>query len=446
MKSIGIKLFTAFLCMSLLIVGVLWFIQAVLMKDNYLNERAKAIDNAIINAAQTGAVNYQALEQGNNISVLVTDSSNNVIYMSQGLPMRGMLMRQIPALAAQGAEGQVVYLKNAAMDMRYAAIGRTLADGGKIYAVFSLVDVEEASRILLQQLWIITAVLLVISILLAIVLARMFAHPIRKVTQAAHDLAGGKLDIHLPVRSRDETGQLTEALNHLAEELQKTEHLKQELIANVSHELRSPLAVIQGFAETVRDVTWPDEQKREQQLSIISAEASRLNKVVKDILDYSRLQAGVDKLSVADFALKPTLNGIMQLYTLEAEKKNLKLILDCEDMPVRFDQGRFDQVLHNLLNNALNHADAQTDIRISAVPHQHVARISVANSGPDIPPEELKNIWERYYRAGDVDGKPLGTGLGLSIVRSILELHQVAYGVVSQNNRTEFWFDTQTID
>jgi signal transduction histidine kinase len=305
------------------------------------------------------------------------------------------------------------------------------------------VDVENASRILLQQLWIITAVLFVLSITLAIILAHMFSRPIRRVTQAAREMASGMLDIHLPVCSKDEVGQLTVALNELGVELKKTENLRHELIANVSHELRSPLTVIRGFAETVRDVTWPDQEKRSSQLTMIADEASRLSKIVSDILDYSRLQAGVDHIEITDFSVCSKLSEVIDHYKPEAEKKNLSLNLDCPDLTVRFDQNRFSQVLINLLNNAINHAAIGSSVFINVAVKSHEARVSIQNSGKSIPAEELSQIWDRYYQAEQInDNKPLGTGLGLSIVKSIFDVHGVSYGVHSQNELTVFWFDT----
>ena len=442
MKHIVSKLFLGFLCMAFITVGLLWLIQVTFLKDSYLNQRVTTINQGLGNASVSDAINYQELESSLNISVLSVDSSGSVIYTSQGLPMHGLITRQIQDLLKRN-DGEIQFLENESQQARYALVGQKLSDGGHIFAVFSMVDVNEASQLLLQQLWIITTVLLVAALLLAVILSRMFSKPIVRVTHAARDLAQGQYNIELPVGTKDEIGQLTTALNELGVELSKTEVLRRELIANVSHELRSPLAIIQGFAETVRDVTWPDETKRTAQLTMISEEASRLSRVVADILDYSRLQSGVDKISISDFAGYPVLEEIIGRYQIEAGKKGVTLELICPYIMLRFDQGKLVQVLNNLLNNAINHATTGSKIYVRCEQSGDDIKISVENSGQPIPAEETDKIWDRYYRVSQPDNlKRLGTGLGLSIVKSILTQHNVPFGVSSDEKRTIFWFMT----
>lgn len=444
MKRIGSKLFAGFLSMSVLTVGLLWLIQAVIMKDNYLLERLSAVRSAVQDAAQGDGIEYSDLEESLAVSLIeVDESGGNIRYMSPNTPMRGMILRQIQAFSKQYASGGAEYLTVSSGDMHYAVLRFRLNRGGALYAVFSLADVEEASRILQKQLWIVTAALLFFSAVFALVLSRMFSRPIKEVTHAARRMAAGDLDVSLPVKSADETGQLTAALNELGAQLQKTEKLRQELIANVSHELKSPLSVIQGFAETVRDVTWLDEEKRSAQLTIIADEASRLSKIVNDILDFSRLQAGVDEPEVSFFPVCPVLSDTISRYEPEARGKNIRLALDCPELSVRFDSGRFAQVMDNLLNNAINHADPSSTISVTVQADKNAAVIAVRNFGDTIPQEEIPHIWDRYYRASRLSGiRPLGTGLGLSIVKSIFSKHGVAYGVKSENNQTVFWFNT----
>lgn len=442
MKHIGTKLFAGFLCMAAVTVGLLWLIQAGIMKDNYLKERVQAVDKAVQQAAQQAAPEFSLLEEQLNVRLLLLGSDGAVQYVSQGMPMKGMLLRVCQSMDRPEANGEVLVLDGTMGSTQYALLGRPLPSGGTLYAVFSLSDVQEASRILLRQLWIITAVLLAGSILLAMLFARAFSRPVRQITDAARALAAGKLDTQVAVRSRDEIGQLADALNELGGQLQKTENLRRELIANVSHELRSPLAVIQGYAETVRDVTWPNPEKRSEQLTIVAGEAARLSRVVADILDYSKLQAGVDTLSPIVFGLCPAMGQLAERYGLHASVRGLRIHLDCADLRTLFDRDKFERVMDNLMSNAMNHADPGSDVEIKAEQAGKGCRVSVTNRGDTIAPDELDSIWDRYYRAQSVgEGRRLGTGLGLAIVKSILQQHRSAFGVTSENRVTTFWFE-----
>lgn len=442
MKHIGLKLFIGFLCMAALTVGFLWLIQAGIMKDSYVNERVNTIQTALKQASGESSVDYAALEEKLNARFLLLDESGNTSYISESMPMMGKMSRMMQILPE--ANGQLQMLSTMNSNVQYAVIGYPLQSGGSLYAVFSLADAQEASRLLQEQLWIITAALIAFSIVIAIVLARKFSRPIRNLTGAARSLASGNLDIALPVKTRDEIGQLTDALNDLSHQLKTTENLRKELIANVSHELRAPLSVIRGYAETVRDVTWTNESKRTEQLTIIADEAARLNGMVTAILDYSRLQAGVEKPAVSDFPVLPVLEKISKLHELEASGRNITIKLNCPDILVRFDQNRFEQVAHNLLNNAVNYAEAGTEIVIQAEKTASAARISVQNKGGEIPRDQLEKVWDRYYRGkNEESGQKSGTGFGLAIVKSITDLHGTACGVQSGPDDTVFWFETQ---
>ena len=152
MKSIGTKLFIGFLCMAALTVSLLWLIQAVFMKDSYLHERIDAIDAALTAASQHENSEYESLEHNLNISLLATDSDGNVTYMSQGMPMRGMMLRQISNVTDESIDNGAQYFQMGTHETRYALLRSSLSGGGYLYAVVSLVDVEEASRIILKQL------------------------------------------------------------------------------------------------------------------------------------------------------------------------------------------------------------------------------------------------------------------------------------------------------
>ena len=444
MKRISAKLALACFGMAALAVALVWLVQAVFLSDSYLNQRVATIDEAVSGVKIDADTNYAGLESALNVSLLAVNESGGVVYQSDGLPMRGQIVKKISELTER-AGGGVEYLQTETTESRYALLSRAV-DGGTLFLVFSLVDVSEASRVLLQQLWIITAVLVAAALVLSFVLSRLFSRPIVAVTNAAKSMAAGDYSVKTRVSTRDEIGQLTRALNELGDELGKTEELRRELIANVSHELRAPLTIIRGYAETVRDVTWPNEEKRTAQLNAICEESARLGALVSDILDYSKLESGAEAMTPVDFSLADALGEIMDRFALAAGKREVSLSLACEGGEVRFDRGQFTQVVSNLLDNAIRHARAQTQVRVSCEARGARQRVLIENAGEPIPAEELPKIWDRYHRAprtGEAGG--LGTGLGLAIVKSILTRHGVAYGAESDETRTVFWFETMEL-
>ncbi len=443
------KFFASYLAMAALTVVLLWLIQAGLMRDSYMNQLIADVRTAVASAAQTHALDVATLGEETGATILVFDSSGNLASSSNRMPMMGMAMRHVQSMlkTKNFKSSEIISSSGSDNALRYALVGEPLPDGGAVFALISLNAVDTAARVLRSQLAWITFALALAATVLALALSRTLSRPILAATAAARRLASGHYETHLSVQGEDEIAELSIALNELGQQLQATEMLRRELIANVSHELRSPLTVIQGYAETVRDVTWPDESKRQEQLTLIADEASRLTRVVGDILDYSKLQAGVRPPAPQVFAAAPALDMVQLRFQLEAAARGLAIEISCTVDNIRFDPAQYEQVLINLVANAINYADPGSIIQISAQPQGAKSRIEVINQGETIPADELRKIWDRYHRSGQVrDDRRLGTGLGLAIVRSILEQHAVAYGVESHDHLIRFWFETQPLE
>ena len=176
-------------------------------------------------------------------------------------------------------------------------------------------------------------------------------------------------------------------------------------------------------------------------------ESARLGALVSDILDYSKLQSATEAFTLTDFSCAETLGEITARFSLAAEQRGIIIELHCPDGEIRFDRAQLVQVMNNLLDNALRHADAQSIIHVRCESLGHAMRISVENTGETIPAGELPKVWDRYHRApkqGEAGG--LGTGLGLAIVKTILERHGVAFGASSDEGKTTFWFETVVLE
>lgn len=293
-----------------------------------------------------------------------------------------------------------------------------------------------------HQLILMSILLTVTASVLALLLSRHFTRPVFQIKDAVDRLTHNDFLARPELKRNDELGQLSDSVEELAKKLQQVDLLRKEVIANVSHELRSPLAVIGGYAEMVRDITWDNDVQRVEDLNLIISEARRMSEMVTDILDYSQLQAGYIQLKKDWYQLYDILESEISLCRPAAGQHRISLNLVCENREIRLyaDALKISQVIRNLLYNAINHTDEGESITITMYETDSSVRVAVINPGAPIPEEERQQIWERYQRSQHQSGRRLGTGIGLSIVSTILDAHKMSYGVDCQGGMTSFWF------
>ncbi len=322
----------------------------------------------------------------------------------------------------------------------------TLPDGGSGYLLLNAVisPVDATVSTLKSQLIIITVIVLVGAVLLAFLLSRNFSRPIIETTTNARELSHSRFTRARHADSYREIHELNDTLEKAAQELSQVEHLQHELIANISHDLRTPLTMIGGYAEIMRDL--PGEVTAEN-MQVIIDETGRLSTLVNELLDFSRMEAGMTTLNRQPFSLTDTVQGIVsRCATLLAKDGYIIRFDPAENLTVMADEGRIEQVVYNLVNNALTYTGEDKTVCLVQSLHEGRARLEVRDSGKGIPEEELPLIWNRYYRAKESHKRAVqGSGLGLSIVRTILENHGAPYGVTSkQGEGTCFWFELET--
>lgn len=445
-RRISSRLFFSFLLMAVLTVSLIWLIQAGLLRDSYVNSKIKTVEAALGNLSQNS---IEDIEEKTASSLLIFDANGKITYRAQGLPMMGMMQRTAQNMLPL-AKTETHFVSADHIGVRYAVIGTPAKDGSAVFAVFSLADADEASRLLRQQLWLITVVLIGLAGVISAWLAKRLSGPVQAVTHAANQIEKGDYDVKLVVRSTDELGRLTSSLNSMAAQLKKNDQLQKELIANVSHELKAPLTIIRGYAETVRDVSWSDDAKRNASLDLIIDESERLRSIVQDILDYSQLQAGTLKLNPEAFACRPLIDDVLLKLGQHIDAKQLQVNISGNDLIVYFDKKRLQQVIFNLVVNAIQYSYYASELSINLQPKTHgsnkVLHLVIGNKGPEIPASDLPAIWDRFHRASQLRAdEPIGTGLGLAIVKSIMEQHGADYGVISHDETTEFWLDLPAI-
>lgn len=313
----------------------------------------------------------------------------------------------------------------------------------------ALAPVKEAVSTIQKQLIILSVVLIGLATGIAFLLARSLTKPILKISDAAKQVAAGDLTVKVHVNSKDEIGKLSQNFNQMVREINKVNTLQRELVANVSHDFRTPLTMIKGYAETIKDLTGDNPEKRNQQLDVIIQESDRLNTLANDILDLSKLQTGQLQLQYREFDLGQKLRDIMKRYDLLATNEQFQFSLQApEHLMVYADEVKIEQVIYNIVNNATNHTGADKRVMVSLEDGDQWATVKVSDTGNGIKPEDMPLIWDRYYKPYKKnDRKGMGTGLGLSIVKAILTAHQFQFGVNSTVGKgSTFWFQVKKAD
>ena len=324
----------------------------------------------------------------------------------------------------------------------YVTVKETNTETYMIIQRTELTPVAAVGRTIKNQFICIGIVLAVAAMITAIFISKVITRPIVTMNEAAKRLAKGEYTADFSVvggyREIDELG---DSLNFASRELAKTNDLQKELISNISHDLRTPLTMIKGYGEVMRDI--PGENTAEN-IQIIIDETSRLTDLVNDMLDLSKIQAGTRKLDMQVFSLTQTVRDTLLRYERLTEQNGYTIEFSAEDeVDVRADRGMILQVVYNFINNAINYTGDDKRVMVTQQISGDKVRISVTDTGEGIAEDKLAVIWERYYKIDKVHKRAeVGTGLGLSIVKAVLELHNAGYGVQSTVGAgSTFWFE-----
>ena len=311
---------------------------------------------------------------------------------------------------------------------------KTLIIDAQLSPVNATIDTIKA------QFLIIGVILILVALGVAYYLSKKVAKPIINISESAKVLAHGQYDVTFDGKGYREIKELSDTLNYASKELSKVEELRKELIANMSHDLRTPLTMISGYGEVMRDI--PGENTPEN-VQIIIDETRRLTTLVNDMLDLSKLQAGAIELTTDQFNITQEIKSIINRYEKFLSDQRIELIFEYDqEVYVSGDSIKLGQVIYNLMNNAVNYCGEDRKVIIKQLVHHHKVCFQFIDHGVGIDEEQLPYIWERYYKAksNHVRAK-IGSGLGLSIVKVILDLHHAQYGVKSKlQNGSTFWF------
>ena len=472
-----VKLIAAFLGFTAIMLVGLWILQTVFLDDFYKVIRTRQVESTADyiseNIDDSDIIYYiEDVKEDNELEVAIYDTSTEFFRRLYTSDFNGFGIDLMPHDAyecyekAQYEGGSVIFEEDdlvgsenfnkrfegkgnrpkfdVAANSRLTSVRIVTTQYGREYMIIlraPIMPVSSTVDTLRIQLIIVTVLLGLIGVVFAVLVSAAISKPLSKTNKAAKELAKQNYNVVFEDEGYREIKELNETLNFAANELSAVDRLRRELISNISHDLRTPLTMISGYAEVMRDI--PGENSPEN-LQVIIDESQRLSALVTDLLDLSKLESGNIPLCMEKFCLTDSIRSIFTRYGKLVSKDEYKINFEQDrDVDVVGDEIRLSQVIYNLINNAINYSGADKTVTVRQIVTDDKVRIEVSDNGDGIAPEDLRNIWDRYYRV-DKEHKSavIGTGLGLSIAKNVLILHNAHFGVRSALGvGSTFWFE-----
>ena len=457
-KSIKFRVWMSFLLYAGIIMAVMWFLQVFSLNNYYEDMKIKETENTATQiASQYKSGDDQGFikkvrELSNDDDMYIRVDENGVtVYPSDvsELPYTNYIATARTLLLQSGYKSVSKSIKNKTTS-RSTLIYATYLDKNQttiMYMISPLYPVSSTKKIIRNQLVYIMIISLALAFILSFYISSKISRPITDITKSARKLADGQYGTTFHAEGQyTEIQNLADTLNKTSYELEKASLLQKDLMANVSHDLRTPLTMIKSYAEMIRDLSGDNPEKREKHLQVIIEESDRLNVLVTDVLELSRMQAGTSQIRIASFNIRDTLDQLVNPYHVLEMQEGYKIQLNCPpEQYVLGDEDKIKQVISNLLTNAVKYCGQDKSVFINVKHWGKIVHLEVIDHGMGIKPEELPYVWERYYKSSSHHVRTTsGSGLGLSIVKEILQLHKSKFGVESKVGKgTTFWFELE---
>lgn len=449
-RSIRIRFWIYFSGLALFILILLWLLQIVFINSFYQSMKIREVERAGEDIAARfeedsfeETILYYSLQKGVHVQVfnewgqLIFPSSPSDIFYQPGLE-RMDLEKYFSPLIKKGIRSKVFV--EPASESETSSIfyvyylGQVGSEKYFLTANTTLNPVDTTIDILKNQLIIISAISFTAAFILAYFLSNRLAEPLTSMSKTARELAYGNYDVEFPEGGYKEINDLAKALNYATGELTKTLELRKDLIANVSHDLKTPLTVIKSYGEMIRDISGDNKELREKHIDTILQETDYLTTFVNDMLDLSKVESELEDLQVNPLSLEELSYEVLERFKLVIERDHYDIKLSVlSHRLILGDKSKLRQVLYNFISNAINYSKDEKVIEITIEDEGDKVLFSVKDHGPGIEEELIPHIWERYTRGRDnYERQVVGTGLGLYISRNILQLHGFSYGVDSE--------------
>ncbi len=448
-KSLNVILWLSFFCFALLTVVCFGLGEMTVLQQASRERTVQNLADASRDISAGLRLGEGELLEETQISAFLITMSERYDVNARIVSGDGRLL--FPRLENGGTEEEAGYAGEVA-DMRanegqvYIVDSNVYAYAARLYvngeeAFLYITDTYTLGKAVFAVMIFQTAYMAVIMLLAASVISgaisMYISRPIADLTEKARRMSSGNLSVDFAQErgmSYKEIVELSESLNYAEHELSKADQMQKELIANVSHDFKTPLTMIKAYASMIQDFSGEDPEKRNKHAQVIIDEADRLAALVNDMLDLSKIRAGLEALKTSLFNLSDYLRMVVSRFDYLTETAGYRFVTDiADDLYVEADKDKIGQVLYNLIGNAVNYTGEDKTVTVRLYGENGIVHFTVTDTGKGISPEEIDTIWERYYRSRETHKRPVkGTGLGLSIVKTILTKHRFAFGVRSE--------------
>ncbi len=463
-----------------------WFINNTFLEKYYLNNKKKAMMSAyhVINdASNAGTIDsdafdleFQKICGKNNINIILLDAQTRTVktsindYELLSRPLLDYLFRkddiQYERILAEERNYSMYIETDIRSHLEYVDMWGVLDNGNLFLFRSPLESIQESVSLANRFLAYVGMGATIFSAVIILLVSRRITEPVMELTRISERMRHLDFDAKYTGSSKTEIALLGQNINQLSETLEttiselksannelkrdiekknKTDEMRREFLANVSHELKTPLALIQGYAEGLKEEINDDARSREYYCEVIMDEASRMNAMVKKLLTLNQLEFGNDAVTMERFDVTTLVRNYLQSAEILCRQKEITLkMADVPPLSVWADEFMVEEVFGNYFSNAINHVAGKRIIDVKLTVKEKTVRVSVFNTGVPIPEESLPHIWEKFYKVDKARTREYGgSGVGLSIVKATMEALNQAYGVCNYDNGVEFWFELE---
>ena len=474
---VGMVAGTALLC---------WVLNNTLLEHYYITNKQKSLQRVYertASAVETGTLYGEAAEielerlcAKDNITMMIMNSGSSTLFFLGS--DEDSYKRQFWEIlfAASDVETETLHSENryaigkyrdSRLNTEYLILYGNLADGNLILMRTALESIQESVDVANRFLAYIGICGVFLSAVISYFVTRRITNPIRQLAELSKRMTGLDFDAKFQSRGQDEIAVLGEHMNELSETLERTiselksannelmidiekknrlDDMRREFLANVSHELKTPLALIQGYAEGLKECVNEDSDSREFYCEVIMDEADKMNHMVKQLLSLNQLEFGNEVVTMERFDVTELIEGVVQSTAILREQAGITMEYQRgEPVFVWADEFRTEEVLTNFISNAIHYVSGEKRIAITVCRREGLARIGVFNTGEQIPVEEQARIWTKFYKVDKARTREYGgSGIGLSIVKAIMDSFHQQCGVQNHPDGVEFWFELDT--